>query len=156
MGHDLKSPVRIVEGLRGCCSQMDIQSKDGEVWVAENARHRVVRYDRDGKVLASFGKADREKASCFGGCCEPKNLRFGPAGELYASESGPPVVVKRFSLDGKFLGVVGVADFYTGCVRVTVAVSANARRVFILNSDAAAIHVLEDRPIKANGKVRRV
>jgi hypothetical protein len=145
MDHDLKNPVLIVNGLRGCCGQMDIQTKDGDLWIAENGQHRVRRCDRNGKEIASFGKHDRVKPDGFGGCCEPKNLRFGPAGELYTCESGPPVAVKRFALDGKFLGVVGVADFYTGCVRVTVDVSADGHRVFVLNNERGAIHVLEDR-----------
>ena len=145
MDHELKSPVKIVSRLRGCCGQMDIQARSGELWVAENARHRVIRYDRDGKELSVFGRTERKKPNGFGGCCEPKNLRFGVDGELYAAESGPPVAVKRFTPDGKFLGVAGVADFYTGCVRVTVEVTADAQRIFVLNSDESSIHVLEHK-----------
>ena len=145
MDHDLQNAKQIVDGLRGCCSQMDIQAKDGELWIPENGRHRVMRYDRDGKQLASFGKRGREKPGEFGGCCEPKNLRFGPEGSLYLSESGPPMVVKRFSPDGEFQGVVGMPSFQTGCVRVTVEVSSDADRVYILNTDGNKIHVLADK-----------
>ena len=145
MDHNLQNAELIVDGLRGCCGQMDVQAKDGELWIPENARHRVVRYDRDGKQLASFGKRGREKPGEFGGCCEPKNLRFGPDGSLYVSESGPPMVVKRFSPDGEFQGVVAMPSFQTGCVRVTVEVSSDADRVYVFNTDGNKIHVLADK-----------
>ena len=98
---------------------MDIQASQGELWVAHNGRHKVEHYDREGKKLSSFGKKDRVNAKCFGGCCEPKNLRMAHNGELFASESGPPTCVKRFTTDGKFLGVMVVAPWQSGCVRVT-------------------------------------
>ena len=145
MDHNLQNAELIVDGLRGCCGQMDIQAKDGELWIPENGRHLVVRYDRDGKQLASFGKRGRGEPSQFGGCCEPKNLRFGPDGSLYVSESGPPMVVKRFSPEGEFQGVVAMPSFQTGCVRVTVEVSADADRVYVLNTDENKIHVLADK-----------
>lgn len=136
------NPKRIIEGLRGCCGQMDIQAKDGDLWIAHNAQHKVERYNRDGRLLFSFGRTDRKKADGFGGCCEPKNLRFGSKGDLYVTESGPPVAIKRFTTDGKFLGVVGLPTYNSGCVRVTIEVSRDGRQVFILNPGENAIHVL--------------
>lgn len=133
MDHNLENPVKIVKKLRGCCGQMDIRTFGGDLYVAENGRHRVVRYDRDGKRLSSFGRRDRKAADGFGGCCEPKNLDFSPAGDLYVAESGPPVAIKRFTPDGKFLDVVATPKFETGCVRVTVAVDPLDGRVFLLN-----------------------
>ena len=112
---------------------MDIQARDGELWVAENARHRVIRYDRDGKELASFGKRDRTASNGFGGCCEPKNLRFGPDGDIYCSQSESPTVVKRFTPKGEFRGVVTLADFKCGCARVTVELSQDRREVYVLD-----------------------
>jgi hypothetical protein len=149
---DFAKPKQIIEGLRGCCGQMDVQAKDGEVWIPHNAAHKVERFDRDGKKLLSFGTFDRKKADGFGGCCEPKNLRFGPKGELYASESGPPVAIKRFTTDGKFLGVVGLPTYKTGCVRVTVDISRDGRTVYILSPGENAIHVLSAKPAKSDEK----
>jgi len=143
--HNLQNPKQIVSGLSGCCGQMDIQARNGELWIPENARHRVSRYDRDGKLLASFGKRDRKSADGFGGCCEPKNLRFAANGDVLTAESGPPVAIKRFSPEGKFLGVVGVPAYATGCVRVTVEISRDGSKVFILNPGENAIHVLADK-----------
>ena len=47
---------------------------NGAVHVAENSRHRIVRYDRDGKVLAQWGKRSRQDVKGFGACCNPMNL----------------------------------------------------------------------------------
>ena len=143
--HNFQNPQQIVSGLPGCCGQMDIQARNGELWIPENGRHRVARYDRDGKLLSSFGKRDRKSAEGFGGCCEPKNLRVTAQGDVLTAESGPPVAIKRFSPDGKFLGVVGVPTYPTGCVRVTVEISKDGGKVFILNPGDSAIHVLADQ-----------
>jgi hypothetical protein len=140
--HDLKAPKLILEKLRGCCGQMDIQAADGNLWVPHNARHRVECHDRDGKELAKFGKAGRVNPQDFGGCCEPKNLRFTRAGEILAAESGPPTCIKRFSKDGKFLGLVALAGASKGdCVRVTVEVSPDGKRYYLLDTTKDLIRV---------------
>ena len=140
MNHDLENPEKIVDRLRGCCGQMNIAAKDDQLWVPENGRHRVVRYDRDGEVLSKWGKRDRTAAEGFGGCCEPKNLCFSPNGEVYTSESGPPETVKRFTTEGEFLGVVALPDFQGGCVRVTVAANSDGSRIFVMNTGRGTIH----------------
>ncbi len=85
----LRVRKRIVDGLSGCCGQMDIQCCGDEIVVAENSRKRVVRYDSDGKEIASWGKASRDaemEAETFGSCCNPMNTR--PVGDkLYVSDS---------------------------------------------------------------------
>ena len=155
---DLGSPRRIIDRLGGCCGQMDILARGGELWVAENGRHRIVRHDRDGKVLGSWGQADRQKAEGFGGCCEPKNIRFAPNGDLYTAESGPPEVVKLFGADGKFRKVVALPRFSGGCVRITVDVSPVTGEVFVLETGNAAIHVFAEAPPAGlrPSKVRRI
>jgi len=138
---EFKNPKLVVDKLGGCCAQMDIATRDGKLWVAHNGRHRVECYDRDGKKLASFGKTDRKAADGFGGCCEPKNLRIASNGDVFAAESGPPVVIKRFTPEGKFLGVMAAPTFDSGCVRVTVDFSPDGKRFYLLDPDADAIHV---------------
>ena len=140
--HDLKESKLIVEKLRGCCGQMDIQAYGDNLWVPHNARHRVECHDRDGKEIAQFGKSGRVKPEQFGGCCEPKNMRFTSHGDIIAAESGPPTCLKRFSQDGKFLGVLGMVGGSKGdCVRVTVEVSPDETRFYMLDTTRDAIHV---------------
>lgn len=138
----LQHPTLVVEKLRGCCGQMDIQAHDGKLWIPHNARHAVECHDRDGKQLAKFGKAGRVKAPDFGGCCEPKNLRVLANGDVLAAESGPPTCIKRFSASGEFKEVVALADNLKGdCVRVTVEVSPDGRRYYMLDTTRDAIRV---------------
>jgi len=140
--HALPEPSLVVDKLRGCCAQMDIQSHEGKLWIPHNARHQVESHDRDGKQLTSFGKAGRVKASDFGGCCEPKNIRVLADGDILAAESGPPTCIKRFSSDGKFQEVIAVVDGAKGdCVRVTVERSPDGKRYYMLDTTKGAIHV---------------
>lgn len=140
--HDFKESKLILEKLRGCCGQMDIRAHGDKLWVAHNGRHRVEAYDRDGKRLSQFGKAGRIRPEDFGGCCEPKNLAFAPNGDLLAAESGPPSCIKRFSPEGKFLGVLAIAESMKGdCVRMTVAASPDGSRVYLLDTTKDVIRV---------------
>ncbi len=138
----LQNPKLVVEKLRGCCGQMDIQSHDGKLWIPHNSRHAVEARDRDGKELSKFGTAGRVKATDFGGCCEPKNLRVLPNGDILAAESGPPTCIKRFSASGKFKEVVAVANNGKGdCVRVTVEMSPDGQRYYMLDTTRDAIRI---------------
>jgi len=144
--HTLEKPKLVVEKLRGCCGQMDIQAHDGKLWIPHNARHTVESRDRDGQEIAKFGKAGKVKAADFGGCCEPKNLRVLPNGDILAAESGPPTCIKRFSANGKFKEVVAVVNDSKGdCVRVTVETSPDGRRYYMLDTTRDAIHIFESK-----------
>ncbi len=138
----LEQPKLVVEKLRGCCGQMDIQSHDANLWIPHNARHAIEARDRDGKQLSKFGTAGRVKASDFGGCCEPKNLRVLANGDILAAESGPPTCIKRFSASGKFMEVIAVAKGGNGdCVRVTVEMSPDGTRYYLLDTTRDAIRI---------------
>ena len=141
LDHSLANPKLVVEKLRGCCGQMDIQAHDGKLWIPHNARHQVECCDRDGKQLAKFGKSGKVKPDDFGGCCEPKNVRILPNGDILAAESGPPTCIKRFTADGKFLGVVAVVKGKGDCVRVTVEISADGSRYYMLDTARDAIRI---------------
>ncbi|HEV3004865.1 MAG TPA: hypothetical protein VGX78_10410, partial [Pirellulales bacterium] len=140
---DLKfeDPRQIVQGLVGCCGQMDVQATGDELWVAENSKHRVVQFDRTGKELMSFGKRDRDGvADGFGGCCNPMNLCFNQAGELLVSESNG--VVKHFSKQGEYLGLIGVAGVQPGCKNSAIGVTADGERVFYVDIHQSKVIVL--------------
>ncbi|MDB6150318.1 MAG: SMP-30/Gluconolaconase/LRE-like region [Chthoniobacter sp.] len=121
--HALQNPKLVVEKLRGCCGQMDIQARDAKLWIPHNGRHSVEIRDPDGKELSKFGKGGKVKAEDFGGCCERKNMRVLANGDVLVAESGPPLCIKRFSASGKLLGVVALVNEKSECVRVTVEAS---------------------------------
>lgn len=81
-----------------------------------------------------------------GGVAEPKNLRLLGNGEILTAESGPPVAIKRFAADGKFLGVLALPEYSTDCVRSTVEVSPDGARHYILNPEGRSIHVFAAKP----------
>lgn len=132
----------IVKSLSGCCGQMDVQCANGELYVCENSKHRVAKFDREGKELAHFGKRarDEEDPESFGGCCNPMNLCFNKNGELYVSESNG--VVKRFTPAGEFVGVAGVADVEPGCKNSCVAATADDKHLFYIDIQKSQIIVL--------------
>ena len=111
------------------------------MYVCENSRHRVLRLDRDGKQLGQFGKRDREGVGeNFGGCCNPMNLCFNKDGNLYVSESNG--AVKNFTPEGKYLGIVGVAEVQPGCKNSCVGVTANDDRLFYIDVLKSQIIIL--------------
>jgi len=131
----------IIKSLSGCCGQMDVQCCNGELYVCENSRHRVIRYNREGKEVGQFGKRDRDgEGENFGGCCNPMNLCFNKDGNLYVSESNG--VVKHFTPQGKYLGIVGIADVQPGCKNSCVGVTADDSRLFYIDIYKSQIVVL--------------
>jgi len=142
MTHEFTEPKQIVSGLSGCCGQIDIQCHGDELFVAENSRHRVVRYDRDGKRTSAWGKRDRDGAGGgFGSCCNPMNLCFLSDGTVVTSESEG--LMKRFSPDGKYDGMLASAKVGGGCKNVAVAVSTDGRHAYFYDQTGSQILVFE-------------
>jgi hypothetical protein len=142
MNREFGDAKQIVSGLSGCCGQIDVQARGDELFVAENARHRVVRYDNNGKQLAAWGKRDREGAGGgFGGCCNPMNLCFTPDGSVVTSESEG--LMKCFSAKGDFVGLMGSAKVSGGCKNVAVAVSPDGKRAYFYDQVGSQIILFE-------------
>lgn len=150
---DLGQPKMLAEGLRGCCQRCDIVAGDGVVYVAENAAHRIVRYDREGKVLGKWGEKSRDDLVGFGSCCNPMNLWLDSHGVLYTAESGLGRV-KRYTTDGKFLGLVGyvgvdrfqsASQLAASCSNLAIAVTPNGDRVYVVDFKNHRIRVLQKK-----------
>jgi hypothetical protein len=131
----------IVRGLRGCCGCQDIGTDGKELFVVENARHHVIRFDRDGNKLGEFGRRDPESLEGYGGCCEPKNICFGPGGAIYTSESNN-FRIKRWSADGKCTLVGLIRPLSAGCVQVAIAVNKDGSEIYFMDRVGGTIHVL--------------
>lgn len=156
---NLGNPKTIAQNLRGCCQRLDLAAKDGVVYVAENTRFRVVRYDAEGKVLSNWGSKSRTSMEGFGSCCNPMNIIFGPTGQLYTAESGLGRV-KRYSPDGKFLGLVGQVGVQrftragrtaASCSNITIAVTKDGNRVFVQDVARNIIRILLKKGVPAEG-----
>jgi sugar lactone lactonase YvrE len=120
---------------------MDIQTHDGKLYVAENSRKRVVCYDREGEEQCSWGKSSRTDVEGFGSCCNPMNLRFGSDGMAYTSEASLGRI-KRYSPTGELLGVVGTSSIVPGCKHVAIDISADGKRVYMLDITRSQIVVM--------------
>ena len=150
---DLGNPKLLAEGLRGCCQRCDIVARDGIVYLAENSAHRVVLYDRNGKILSKWGTRARTGLEGFGSCCNPMNLCFDASGVVYTAESGVGRV-KRYSMDGKFLGLVGYVGLQrftragglaASCSNMAIAVTPDGSRVYVMDVKNNIIRVLEKK-----------
>jgi len=141
---DLKEPKQILSEIGGCCGQMDIQCHGPDVLVAENTKHQFARYDRDGKKIGAFGKrgADTDP-KCFGGCCNPMNIRANGVGDIYTAESEG--VIKRFGPSGEFIETAGVVKLTGGCKNVAVAVAEDGKKLFFCDLPGSKFHILEKK-----------
>lgn len=139
---------KIGEGLRGCCGQLDVQANDNGIYVAENTRHRVRGFSRDGRQVLEFGSRQRGRDDAFDGCCNPMNVAFGDDGSVYTAESGSGRV-KRFAANGTFMELVGQVDLVPGCKKVSIAVSPRGDEVYMLDITRGHIVVMSRNASKA-------
>ncbi len=148
---DMNDPKMIIDDLRGCCQRLDLASRDGVLYVAENARYRVLQLDREGEILNKWGKQDRRNIDGFASCCNPMNLFFNAEGDLYTAESGVGRI-KVYSPDGKYkslIGHVGTARFSkrstmaSSCSNIAIAASKDESYVYVLDFRNNLIRILE-------------
>ena len=141
----LEEGEEIVTGLRGCCGQMDVQSGPNGIYVAENSRHRVGCYDREGELTTTWGKTARKGLTGFGSCCNPMNVAFGPKGEVFTAEASTGRI-KRYSPEGELLGLVGMVEIVPGCKNVAIAVSNNGDRIYMMDLTRSHIVMMQRIP----------
>ncbi len=143
MNHDFENAEIIVKGLSGCCGQMNIAAIDGKLVVPENGRMRVRVFDRDGNALQTWGEDERDNAeSGFGSCCNPMNLTFDGEGNILTSEASVGAV-KRFALDGRFLGPVARSKIVPGCKHTPIGISPDGSTLYILDITQRQIIVMK-------------
>jgi hypothetical protein len=160
---DLSNPQLLAEGLRGCCQRCDIVTLNGIAYLAENSAHRVVSYNRGGEILSKWGARSRTDVEGFGACCNPMNLCFDARGVLYTAESGLGRV-KRYTTDGKYLGLVGYVGverftkagrMAASCSNIAIAVTPGASRVYVMDYKNNLIRVLQKKGEDGYPTVRR-
>jgi sugar lactone lactonase YvrE len=135
----------IVTELRGCCGQMEVKANANGVYVAENSRHRVCRYDREGTLVTAWGESARNGLEGFGSCCNPMNVAFGPDDAVYTAEDNTGRI-KRYSPDGKLLGLVGNVDLVPGCKNCSISVNHDGSQVYMLDITRNHIVRMDEKP----------
>ena len=139
--HAFENGEEVVKQVVGCCGQMDIQCCDDKLLIAENTSFQVGVYDRDGKSISAFGARDRSSKSGFGSCCNPMNVRALADGTVLTAESSIGHI-KRFDLDGKFIGYVGKAKVAGGCKHCALGHDPKTDQYFMMHEDESKILVL--------------
>lgn len=139
--YQFEAGKKIGESLKGCCGQLDVQANDNGIYVAENTRHRVRGYSREGVRVLDFGSPERERPDGFSGCCNPMNVAFGDDGSVYTAESGIGRI-KRFSANGSFIELVGQVELVPGCKKVAISVSPKGDQVYMLDITRGHIVVM--------------
>lgn len=148
MKRDATCGRQIIANLSGCCGLLDMQIHGDHLFVAENSRHRVLKFDGEGKRVAQFGRREREGYhSSFSGCCNPMNLCFAANGDLYTAETNGKV--KCFTPQGEFVSTIASFQSSAGCANVAIAATKNRDRIFYL--DLANSQIVTSR-INANAK----
>ncbi|MGI9428971.1 MAG: hypothetical protein ACR2NM_09955, partial [Bythopirellula sp.] len=142
---NLENPEKVVTQLRGCCGQMDVQACEAGLFVAENSRHQVRHFDREGEKLNAWGSRARSGVRGFGSCCNPMNVAFGPDGTVYTAESNSGRI-KRFSAEGELMELIGSVELVPGCKKVSIAVTKDHKRVYMLDITRNHIIVMEAKP----------
>lgn len=151
LNQTMSEGAEIVTGLSGCCGQMDVQACENGLYVAENSRKRVVRYDAKGKEISQWGKSDRTGLDGFTSCCNPMNVCFNKNGDVFTAESNTGRI-KRFSAEGEFLNFVGDVKLVPGCKNVSIAVTPDHSRVYMLDLTRNHIVVMEQKSAEPTAK----
>ena len=147
---ELSNPELIIEKQFGCCAHLDMDIVDEKLLIAENSRHRVNTFTKDGELESKWGKRDRENIEGFAACCNPVNFDIHE-GTLFTAESGIGRI-KRYSPNGEYLGLVGYVDttkFIEGSTLaastcyIPIEVGDNGDRIFIVDARLGVIRVLE-------------
>ena len=147
MTHDLTEPKSIIDNVRGCCGQLDIQTDGEHVVIAENSTFKVRYVDREGTDVKSFGERGQTRLSGqgsiagWGSCCNPMNVRCLAGDEVLVAESSIGHI-KRYSSNGDFLGLVGTAKIAGGCKHVAIARDKDRDWYFMMNTAGNNIAVL--------------
>ena len=141
----------IVEGLRGCCGQMDVQCCGKGIFVAENSRDRVVHYDLDGNEISHWGKSDRTGMNGFSSCCNPMNVCFDKQGYVYTAEASVGRI-KQFDADGKLIAYIGDVDLVPGCKNVSIGVSPVNDNIYMLDLTRNHIKLMQPKPESSQGE----
>jgi hypothetical protein len=87
---------------------------------------------------------------CFGGCCNPMNLRIDKSGDVYTAESEG--IIKRFSAKGEFLGTVAKTTLTGGCKNVALGVSGDGDRVYFCDQPNSKVIIFgRKKPERTSG-----
>ncbi len=142
----LKDPATGVPGFIVPSAYFDLGiGKDGNLWVVNPGRHSFEKYNSDGKLFTSWGKASMAMEG-FCGCCNPSNFAM-IYDSLFVTSEKAIERVKIYNADGSFRCVVATPDqFEAGTKGLDLAVDKN-NRILLLDPVKKLVRIFE--PIKS-------
>lgn len=114
---------------------------EDNLWLTDNADHRVMKWTTEGRLLATFGVRGEagEDATHFN---RPADVAFAPSGDVYIADGYGNSRVVRLSHDGRFLGAWGRKGKGEGEFNLPHSVAVDARgRVYAADRENARIQV---------------
>ena len=140
----LKDPATGVPGFIIPSAYFDLGiSKDGKLWVVNPGRHSFEKYNFDGKLLTSWGKASMAMEG-FCGCCNPSNFAF-LNDSLFVTSEKAIERVKIYNADGSFRCIVATPDqFKAGTKGLDLAVD-KQNRILVLDPVKMEIRIFEPK-----------
>lgn len=103
-----------------------LDPRSDTIVVAHPQKHRIERYQLDGKFIDKFGRFGMEEPGDFSGCCNPTHITVTAEGWIAVSEKAPPRV-KIYTGDGKFLTQSADGVFDPNTKNIDLAVDGQGR-----------------------------
>jgi hypothetical protein len=140
----LKDPEAGVPGFIIPSPYFDLGvTKDGFLWVVNPGRHSFEKYNSDGQLLASWGKASMAMEG-FCGCCNPTNFAF-LNDSLFVTSEKAIERIKIYNHDGSFRCLVATPDqFKPGTKGLDLAVD-NQNRILVLDPVKKLVRIFEPK-----------
>jgi len=140
----LKDPATGVPGFIIPSPYFDLGiSNDGNLWVVNPGRHTFEKYNFDGTLLSSWGKASMTMEG-FCGCCNPSNFAMF-SDSLFVTSEKAIERIKVYNADGSFRSVVAAPDqFEAGTKGLDLAVDGQ-NRILVLDPVKMMIRVFEPK-----------
>lgn len=140
----LKDPATGVPGFIIPSAYFDLGiSNDGNLWVVNPGRHSFEKYNFDGKLLTSWGKASMAMEG-FSGCCNPSNFAM-IYDSLFVTSEKAIERIKIYNADGSFHSVVATPEqFVEGTKGLDLAVD-KQNRILVLDPVKMLVRVFETK-----------
>jgi len=139
----LKDPATKVPGFIIPSPYFDLGiSRDGYLWVVNPGRHQFEKYDFEGTLVTSWGKASMAMQG-FCGCCNPSNFAF--LNDDFVTSEKAIERIKVYHADGSFKCIVALpTQFEEGTKGLDLAVD-KQNRILVLDPVKMLIRIFEQK-----------
>jgi tripartite motif-containing protein 71 len=159
------------EGVFSSPEDITIDSRSGDIYLADTNNHRIIKFDKDFNYILEWGTPEGEESTKEGEFIHPHGIDVDSEGNVYVNELAkePPAIprIQKFDSDGNFLmqwGSVGIGEgqFTYGLDhldvdsrdRVYMVNGRNDSEVEVFDSEGNFITKIGDRPCKIEMAIR--